>query len=359
MFKDMTSEEQHVLSLCQIELNFSIPQIRDPQVAAILKLLKAIYIKIKVCTTADREAAARLGCVKEEDFVSPKVEQLVRRHSHDPSAVLSGLSIEWSKALCFCFPFMISPKTRLLYFRLSTLDRDRALYLLMQELRGDPSREPAKLSPSKRCKLKVNRENIVECAVNIMQSQPQAHCSLEFDFAEEKGSGLGPTLEFYALVAQALRSIPKLWRPMDNGTLFPAPMDPSGKDEAGTKELKTLFRLMGWVVARAIIDDRLVDLPFAEVFWEMVLGKPLTLVDVCKIDQKNAAFFFELENLAKRKQAIDKDPATEPEHKRRQRESLAFDVLSPTKFPHVERLQGRGPGTALRAPGVRPHRAQA
>ena len=51
---------------------------------------------------------------------------------------------------------------------------------------------------------------------------------MEFEFLNEEGTGLGPTLEYFSLIAQEIRkSKPelKIWRKADDDTLFPAPLN--------------------------------------------------------------------------------------------------------------------------------------
>ncbi len=334
LFRDLTSEEQHVLSLCKIELDFPFPQIADPQTLATLKLLKALYLQAKTCAILHKDLANNiLGSIHEDDFVNPKLEQVLRRN--DILCAFSAPMNDLAKAICFRFPFVLTHKTRLTYFRMNALDRERFLVLLLQERQeGTQSREQLRLSPLKRCKLKVSRANILDCALGVMNSPPpEPRCTLEFDFDNENGSGLGPTLEFYALSAAALRAVPGLWRPMDDGTLFPAPVDPTEANAARKEERNRLFRLMGWLVARAIVDERLVDLPFSAVFWEMVLGKTLTAVDLCRIDRKNADFFSDLEKIHQRKLSIDHDTRLDPDQRKRQLNALSFDVLFSSVYP--------------------------
>eukprot|EP01022_Parablepharisma_sp_SALTPOND_P018813 TRINITY_DN3126_c0_g1_i1.p1 TRINITY_DN3126_c0_g1~~TRINITY_DN3126_c0_g1_i1.p1 ORF type:complete len:844 (-),score=94.00 TRINITY_DN3126_c0_g1_i1:742-3273(-) len=326
VFKHLSSEEQHVLSLCQVVLNFDVPQIRDPHTLSAMKLLKLLYHNIKTTRETDKTSAPYLSHIREEDFINPKVEQLVKRHFQEPSVILSGsqMNDDWAKALCYHFPFMIHEKTRLVYFKLSMLDRDRALLLLMQTIKGNGYNKDLKIA-QKRIKLKVNRENILDCGMSIMQSSPQKNYLLEFDFADEVGSGLGPTLEFYSLSALALRSLAGLWRPMENGTLFPAPLDPKARDSEVSKKIPMYFKYMGWLVARTINDERLIDLPFSEIFWDLILGRSLTLVDIARIDRKNLEFFLELERIKKQKQSIENDLGLDPEQKKRQIESIRLD----------------------------------
>ena len=113
---------------------------------------------------------------------------------------------------------------------------------------------------------------------------------LEFEFEKEEGSGLGPTLEYYTLIAQEIgKPDNKLFRKADDGSLFPwaVPTSESLKNtknkkkdyqfEAIKKIEKTqyIYKLLGTIVARAILDDRIVDVRFNQVFWDLVLNKVL------------------------------------------------------------------------------------
>jgi E3 ubiquitin-protein ligase TRIP12 len=46
---------------------------------------------------------------------------------------------------------------------------------------------------------------------------------LEFEYINEEGTGLGPTLEYYTLVIDDIRKLP-IWRRTTNNTLFPEPI---------------------------------------------------------------------------------------------------------------------------------------
>lgn len=50
---------------------------------------------------------------------------------------------------------------------------------------------------------------------------------LEFEFYDEEGSGLGPTLEYYSLVTEeVIKSDLNIWRRTDDGYLFPNVINP-------------------------------------------------------------------------------------------------------------------------------------
>jgi len=89
---------------------------------------------------------------------------------------------------------------------------------------------------------------------------------IEFDFDEEEGQGRGPTFEFYQLMSQSLMEL-NIWRTTDNHDLFPMPFI----EFPDADRLKAIFRLIGVLVGRCILDNRIFPLPISSVFWKLVL----------------------------------------------------------------------------------------
>lgn len=92
----------------------------------------------------------------------------------------------------------------------------------------------------------------------VFELYGSSRASLEVEFFSEVGSGLGPTLEFYALVSKEFaRKELAMWRHGDASDsafvhtalgLFPAPLDDATTEE-GKKMLK-VFRVLGQFVAK-------------------------------------------------------------------------------------------------------------
>jgi len=59
-----------------------------------------------------------------------------------------------------------------------------------------------------------------------------------------------------------------------------------------------LFTFMGRFVAKALLDNRLVDLPFSTAFYRAVLGQPLGLADLQELSPQVAASLAQLQQLA-------------------------------------------------------------
>ena len=101
----------------------------------------------------------------------------------------------------------------------------------------------------------------------------QKRAFLEIEFKEEMGTGLGPTLEFYSLISQEIKNKKELWRPMTDNTLFPAPLSMQLLNQEDIQKAYEFFRVMGVMMAKSIVDDRLIDLPVSPVWWDIILGK--------------------------------------------------------------------------------------
>uniref|UniRef100_A0A8C9G1J4 E3 ubiquitin-protein ligase n=1 Tax=Pavo cristatus TaxID=9049 RepID=A0A8C9G1J4_PAVCR len=143
-------------------------------------------------------------------------------------------------------------------------------------------------------RVKVPRgESLMEWAENVMQIHADRKSVLEVEFLGEEGTGLGPTLEFYALVAAEFqRTDLGAWlcdddfpddesRQVDIGGglkppgyyvqrscgLFTAPF-PQDSDEL--ERITKLFHFLGIFLAKCIQDNRLVDLPISKPFFKLM-----------------------------------------------------------------------------------------
>jgi len=326
----LSAQEQELLSVCLNDSNFTISQIKDQDVIAALKLLKLLYKKHKYTWLQNKFLMQEISHITDSDFLNAKIERLTKKQAQDPLQMLAFNINPWIKSICTQCPFMLTQKTRTMIFKLCFFDKARSLHFMMQEIKGSiPLALPVpSIGKMQRMKLKVNRKAIIDCGIKAMMTHGSTRALLEYDFFDENGSGLGPTLEYYSVSAAALRELDFLWRPTDKGTLFPAPINPDSI-ESGIKgvpihKICQIFKLAGWLCARAIIDDRLVDLPFADIFWELVLGKHGTLSDLKKVDQRNGAFFIELDRLKQKKHMILNNLALSEEVKLRQISNLTI-----------------------------------
>jgi len=101
-------------------------------------------------------------------------------------------------------------------------------YLYMQNKEEYKTLESLKVGKLKRKKIRVARENLLDNAIVIFDAFGNSKSLLEFEYINEEGTGLGPTLEYYTLVTQEiLDKGALLWRTTDDNSLFPAAVQPT------------------------------------------------------------------------------------------------------------------------------------
>ena len=79
---------------------------------------------------------------------------------------------------------------------------------------------------------------------------------------------------------------------MPNGALFP---------KAGATEAHLLeqFRVAGYLIARAIFDDKLVDLPISRTMWDLLLQRrKMSIFDLKHLDPSLYDLMLELQLMA-------------------------------------------------------------
>ncbi len=281
---------------------------------AYLRLMKFAYLKLR--RGLGHHVQTEDG---DTDFVNVRIEQLARKELADKLRYTPIEVRKFVKMICRHFPFVLTQATRISYFRLTGIRRKFAGMYSMEEMLE------AERKNRNRLKIKVSRETVVEDGMRAMERHPETTAALEFDFADEKGSGTGPTLEFYSLSASALRERAHLWRTDESCyTCFPAPLDP--RPSSVLNDTCNLFRYMGWLIARAIVDERLLDLPLAEPFWDLVLGRSLTLNDVQRVDRIAGELLLELDGYVRERRMINGQVGVSAEEKARLVSQLVLSV---------------------------------
>ena len=48
------------------------------------------------------------------------------------------------------------------------------------------------------------------------------------------------------------------------------------------------------MIAKSIVDDRLIDLPISPLWWDLLLGKKMNIFDIDKLDKEFYKVFAEL-----------------------------------------------------------------
>jgi E3 ubiquitin-protein ligase TRIP12 len=184
-----------------------------------------------------------------------------------------------------------------------------------------------RITRSPRQKVRVSRSRIKDSALKVFSMTNSLKNILEFEFFNEAGTGLGPTLEFYTLLATELQKRALgMWRDhmepcvetfkVNAATpsrasattassvscelvytthgLFPKPYKP------GTcpKKVLALFEMLGKAVAKCLQDGRLMDIDFSPVFLSAILRKPTDFSHLEALDPVLASQLLRLKRAA-------------------------------------------------------------
>ncbi|CAG9321229.1 UPL4_2 [Blepharisma stoltei] len=244
-------------------------------------------------------------------FTSQKLTALVSKQISDLLAVVGGMTSDWIFWLASKFPSVLSFNQRYDVFRIVGFGGDRSLYFYSNRGKAFSVR-------MLRQKAMVPRDNVLEAGIRIIgDSELLKYGLLEFDFVDEEGTGLGPTLEFYSLISEEIKKL-DLWRSDAANGLFPAPIQ-SQNLECNAQ----MFYFIGKLVAKAIYDDKLINLNFSPVFWKLVLRKPIYLSDLIKVDSSLGRHLLQFQELANQASWINEE-FSDPDYQYKQLKQVKY-----------------------------------
>jgi E3 ubiquitin-protein ligase HECTD1 len=262
-----------------------------------------------------------------EQFMSKKITNKLQQQIQDPLVLSSNSLPSWCEDLNQSCPFLFPFETRQLYFNCTAFGASRSIVWLQsqRDVTLERQRTPG-ISPRhhhsdqhefrvgrlKHERVKVPRsDKLLEWAQQVLKLHCNRKSVLEVEFLGEEGTGLGPTLEFYALVAAELqRADLAMWLCDDHhqhdmmdssyneddnlklrdkcndmmidlgegnkpagfyvrrtAGLFLAPLP---QDSEICARVSKLFWFLGVFLAKVLQDGRLVDLPLSNSFLQLL-----------------------------------------------------------------------------------------
>lgn len=292
--------------------------------------------------------------VPQKQFLSSKLTPKLARQMQDPLAVFSGGLPSWCHQLTKACPFLFPFETRRQYFYSVSFGLSRALQRLQQQQSAENSNLNSNIEVRvgrvQRQKVRVDRLRILDSAMKVMEMYGSHKAVLEVEYFGEVGTGLGPTLEFYTLLSHelqkkvlgmwrsgscskesAIEENVEMWDVEQHGAflhtnevskistveteefvqasqgLFPRPWPPNEDSSQGSQFSKAInyFRLLGQVMAKALQDGRLLDLPLSTAFYKLVLKQELDLFDIQSFDRELGTTLQEMDALVHRKKFLE------------------------------------------------------
>ncbi|XP_076002430.1 E3 ubiquitin-protein ligase TRIP12-like [Genypterus blacodes] len=282
------------------------------------------------------------------EFINSKLTAKANRQLQDQLVIMTGNIPTWLTELGKTCPFFFPFDTRQMLFYVTAFDRDRAMQRLLDtnpEINQSDSQDSRVAPRLDRKKRTINRDELLKQAESVMQDLGSSRAMLEIQYENEVGTGLGPTLEFYALVSQELqRADLGLWRGEEvtpkgsqEGTkymfssrgLFAVPFGRTTKP-AHIAKIKMKFHFIGKLMAKAIMDFRLLDLPLGLPFYKWMLQQETSISshDLVNIDPGVAKSIQHLEDIIRQKKRLEQDQSQTRETLQQALESLNMDGCS-------------------------------
>jgi len=263
--------------------------------ASILKLLKLLHsLTVRwdeiLSETQNMDRLRRPDLISQ--FVNTKLTAKLNRQLEEPLLIASNCLPTWAQDLARHYPFLFPFETRYLFVQSTSFGYSRCMSRWVpQRTNSRADRRDLPLGRQQRSKLKLqSRENFLRLALTAMYKYAHKPPVLEMEYEDEVGTGLGPTLEFYANTSKEFaRKKLHMWRENDandgdeflhvsNG-LFPAPL-PDGKSieeeyvlhigVSNIRRMEYLFIGLGKFVARSMLDSRIIDIHFNPLFFRLV-----------------------------------------------------------------------------------------
>eukprot|EP00050_Salpingoeca_kvevrii_P009459 m.3111 g.3111 ORF g.3111 m.3111 type:complete len:1732 (-) comp2265_c0_seq1:248-5443(-) len=253
-------------------------------------------------------------------FVNNKLSNKLMRQINDFEAICRSSFPDWCRQVVSTCPFIVPFESRQLYFYYTAFGSVRALLHFKAHTQGSDETDNSDRQRLSKVKVRLERPRLFESIFHVMTGFATSPAMLEIEYFDEAGTGLGPTLEFYALGSREFRKAHRrLWynptvsgSSVDTGAfvhrsegLFPAPLT-AGKSHA---EEAHHFRTLGMFVAKAIIDGRMLDLPLSHAFfmWMRGLEENFHSGHLKLVDEQLAASVAKLEAVVAKMQAIEAD----------------------------------------------------
>ncbi|XP_071685876.1 E3 ubiquitin-protein ligase UPL3-like [Rutidosis leptorrhynchoides] len=318
---------------CDLEKNN--PTYNILSLLRVLEGLNQLAPRLRVQSATDSFAEGKISSlddlnvtgvrVSSDEFINSKLTPKLSRQIQDALALCSGSLPSWCYQLTKACPFLFPFEIRRQYFYSTAFGLSRALHRLQQQQgadgHGSTNEREFRVGRLQRQKVRVSRNRILDSAAKVMEMYSSQKAVLEVEYFGEVGTGLGPTLEFYTLLSHDLQKEGlKMWRSncLDEKTagkgggdlilaplgLFPCPWPITSEDGSFSKVTEH-FRLLGRVMAKALQDGRLLDLPLSAPFYKLVVGQELDLHDISLFDAEFGKTLQELQALVSRKQYLE------------------------------------------------------
>ncbi|KAL9026488.1 MAG: hypothetical protein Q9196_004853 [Gyalolechia fulgens] len=300
---------------------------QHPETSTILRLLNILHeLNANLDDVLDESAkSTRLNVEPLSQFVNMKLTAKLNRQLEEPLIVASKCLPSWSEDLARLYPFLFPFETRHLFLQSTSFGYSRSMSRWQNAQSADDTRrdrhrdDRSFMGRLQRQKVRISRTRILESALKVMELYGASPSVLEVEYFEEVGTGLGPTLEFYATVSREFsKKKTRMWREGEANDkdefafgklgMFPAPMSAQHADTESGKKILHLFKMLGKFIARSMLDSRIIDVSLNPTFFrigDQPSTVPLSLGAVKTVDGQLAQSLKLVKQYANEKKRIE------------------------------------------------------
>lgn len=300
---------------------------QHPETSTILQLLNILHeLNANLDDVLDESTeSTRLSVEPVSQFVNTKLTAKLNRQLEEPLIVASKCLPSWSEDLARLYPFLFPFETRHLFLQSTSFGYSRSMTRWQNAQSADETRRERHRDDRsfagrlQRQKVRISRTRILESALKVMELYGASPSVLEVEYFYEVGTGLGPTLEFYASVSREFsKKKTKMWREGEANDkdefafgklgMFPAPMSAQQADTESGKKILHLFKMLGKFIARSMLDSRIIDVSLNPTFFrigDQPSTVPLSLGAVKTVDSQLAQSLKLVKQYANEKKRIE------------------------------------------------------
>lgn len=303
----------------------------------------------------------------EKSFESKKLNEKMMKEIEDSMVAASSSFPRWASLIKKDLKFFFPLETRQTFFRTISFGTSRSIVFLQERRdefvraarqgrnRNSTENSSGSVQELRFGRLKIdratsiNREEILRDATNLFHSHAAQKSKLEIQFLNEEGTGDGPTLEFYGLVAHEFqRSALKLWWNnrsavaefvMNSQGLFPIPLPENCEN---LQEILFRFETIGIFFGKSLMDRYLIDMPLSNVFIRKVFFDETTdlrtdIEHLSLIEPTRGNFFKKLFQLVEQRKLIFNDSKLSEQEKIEAGRNIRiqYDDQEPIELEHL------------------------
>lgn len=314
----------------------------DTKTLNILRLLKVLFELNFLASDTLRNTKG----IANDCFINLKMTVKLSRQLEDLLVVASGTLPGWCIQIPKHFPFIFPLATRLFLLQSTSFGYSRLIHhWQMRNNQGNDENnvpwEEQSLGRPTRHKVRISRRLILQSAVKVLGLYGSSPGILEVEYFDEVGSGLGPTLEFYASVSKEFtKKRLKLWRDYDadcrneqdyisaSTGCFPLPLDRKQIHGENGRKVLFLFNSLGKFIARAMLDSRILDFNFNPAF--LILIQIFNRQKCYKLSKRNLKKVASISTL----KLVDPDLANSLEHLMKYADQFSYTCEE--QRPHIK-----------------------